>query len=81
MSPIVHQKVPPSIVVAPLKVPLTLKFTNDAEPVKVGDAAFDLLFTAVAMLLYSVVNSAPFTTFNADPLGKESFAPKLVVTV
>ena len=50
-------------------------------PVKVGEAMFDLVATAVAILSNSSSISAPLTILLALPEGNESFAVKLVVFV
>jgi len=50
-------------------------------PVNVGDAVFDLEFTATAIALYSASCSAPLTIFAGLPEVRLSFAVKFVVLV
>jgi hypothetical protein len=50
-------------------------------PVNVGDALFDFVAIAVAMLSNSVLISVPLTILAGLPEGNESFVAKFVVLV
>mgnify|MGYP003627743555 CR=1 len=69
------------MVVAPEKVPLTLRFTQERVPVAVPLAASSLELTAVWIAVNSVVNSTPFKTFSGFPLGREFLEVKFVTGV
>jgi hypothetical protein len=64
-----------------VRVPVTLTVAAVRVPVKVGLAESDLEFTAVCMLLNSVLISVPLTILAGSPDVRESLVAKLVVLV
>ena len=78
---VIAPAVEPPIVVPSTVPPLISAVGIVTVPVNVGEAVFDLVATAVAILSNSVFISVPLTILLASPEGKESLVAKFVVLV